>query len=98
MPYPQYLFSESFLQRKLSELGIWDLGKKRSELQYLNKFRVADFNECWRQSGCSVVRLRVAKDENEISLVLKFPEAFWGRGLTLDDITASHITVTLRKT
>lgn len=97
MPYPQYLFSDSFIQRKLSELGIWDLGRKRSELQHLNKWTVADFYESWRQSECTVVNLRVARDESEIALVWKFPEAFRGRGLTLEDITAKHITVTLRK-
>ena len=97
MPYPQYLFSEGFIRQKLSDLGIWDLGKKRSELQYLNKWKLTDFYGLSEQSGCTFVNLVVGRDESGISLVSKFPEAFRGRGLTLDDLTASNIIVTLRK-
>jgi hypothetical protein len=97
MPYPQYLFSEGFIRQKLSELGIWDLGKRRSELQYVNKWKVADFNELWTESGCTCVNLTVGKHEKAISLVSSYPEAFCGRGLTLEDITANSITITLRK-
>jgi SAM-dependent methyltransferase len=97
MPYPQYLFSEGFIRQKLSELGIWDLGKKRSELQHVNKWKVANFYELWGESGCTLTSLKVSRDESGIPLVSKFPEAFRGRGLRLDDITANNITVTLRK-
>lgn len=97
MPYPQFLFSEEFVKRKLEEIGIWDLGKKRTELQFLNRWRPSDFDRLWDRSDCKVVARKKSLDKSELEVVLEFPEAFRGRNLTLEDIIVSGITVTLKK-
>jgi SAM-dependent methyltransferase len=97
MPYPQFLFSEEFVREKLREIGIWDLGKKRTELQFLNQWPVARFDQLWNQATCKVVSSKRSIDESELKLVLQFPEAFRGRGLSVEDLTAASITVSIQK-
>jgi SAM-dependent methyltransferase len=97
MPYPQFLFSEGFINEKLTEIGIIDLGKKRSELQFLNQWKWTEFNQLWSSSGCNVC-CQIGNDEqNHLDLVINFPAAFRGRGLTLDDLVKCSISVTLKK-
>jgi hypothetical protein len=97
MPYPQFLFSESFLASKLEDIGIWDLGKRRTELQFLNKWSAFQFDRLWDNPASVVVANRRAVDTSELSLVLDFPEAFQGRRLTFEDLTVSGLTVSMRK-
>ncbi len=98
MPYPQFLFSAKFLERKLDYLGIEDLGRKRTSLQHLNRWRVAQFRHLWDESGCELVRCDVNwVDVNHLRTVETFPEAFRGRGLALEDLLAQSLTVLLRK-
>jgi ubiquinone/menaquinone biosynthesis C-methylase UbiE len=97
MPYPQFLFSEQYVLRKLGEIGIWDLGKNRAELQYLNRWRPADFERLWEHPNCVVATRNLVVDDSELDVVIAFPEAFRGRNLTLEDITVANISVTLRK-
>jgi hypothetical protein len=98
MPYPQFLFSAEFLERKLDYLGIEDLGRKRTSLQPLNRWRVAQFRDLWNRSGCELLRCDVAwVDVNHLRMVEAFPEAFRGRGLSLEDLLAQSLTVLLRK-
>jgi SAM-dependent methyltransferase len=98
MPYPQFLFSEQFVQRKLDELGIWDLGKKRTTLQYLNRWRVQQFEELWRRTDCQIVTRNLSTDESGLSLVIRFPESFRERGLTTEDIVAFGYSLAIRRT
>jgi SAM-dependent methyltransferase len=97
MPYPQFLLSDAFLAEKLEEIGIWDLGKKRVELQFLNKWKVSQFDRLWNNPACSVVANHRTVDLSELRSVLEFPEAFQGRGLSMEDLTVSGMTVSLRK-
>jgi SAM-dependent methyltransferase len=97
MPYPQYLFSSVFVNAKLEELGIWDLGKARSELQTLNRWTKSQFGSLWTSSKVERVELRPISDEEHLSVILQYPECFCGRGLTFQDVTCSGIMVTLRK-
>jgi ubiquinone/menaquinone biosynthesis C-methylase UbiE len=97
MPYTQFLFSEEFILQKLDELGIWDLGKKRVELQFLNKWRLSQFDSLWARPGCVVVTNHRMIDSEELQLVLEYPEAFQGRELTVEDLTVSGVTVSIRK-
>lgn len=97
MPYPQFLFSPSFIDRKLEELNIYDLGKQRTTLQPLNQWRVSQFGNLWETSNCSVVDLRHDTIFSFLDVVKQFPKAFGGLGLTLEDLTTSGIHITLKK-
>jgi len=97
MPYPQFLFSEVTIERKLDELGIFDLGKKRSELQTLNRWKPEQFKSLWTRPDIEIVSCNWHRDEAHLDLVLEYPECFCGRGLTLDDLVISGVTVLLRK-
>lgn len=97
MPYPQFLFSKSFILEKLSKVGIRDLGKERTELQYTNGWRYQNFQDLWREAGCEVVRAGAHREESYLRLISQYPFAFCGRGLTLDDVTIQSLYVNLRK-
>ncbi|MGH9460279.1 MAG: class I SAM-dependent methyltransferase [Vicinamibacteria bacterium] len=97
MPYPQYLFSDSFIENKLAELGIFDLGKKRTELQPLNKWRVHEFRRLWGDSGYDVITLMESKEREHLGVIKAFSRAFSGRGLTFDDVATKNIRVVLRR-
>jgi SAM-dependent methyltransferase len=98
MPYPQFLFSEAFLQRKLKELGIRDLGKECANLQPLNRWRLAQFEALWRDSGCEILGCkRFQASPGHTDIVMKYPEAFRGLGLNYDDVTVQSLQVLLRK-
>lgn len=97
MPYPQFLFSMDFILIKLHELGIWDLGKERTELQPTNGWRYEQFRQLWRKSGCDIITEKDYRDASHLELILQYPECFRGRGLTFDDVTVQALFVTLRK-
>jgi ubiquinone/menaquinone biosynthesis C-methylase UbiE len=97
MPYSQFLFSNEFIMNKLDELGITDLGKKRIELQYLNKWSVKQFKSIWYNNKTDVISYREGHDEEFLELILKYPEAFQGRGLNFEDLITSYMEVLLHK-
>jgi SAM-dependent methyltransferase len=97
MPYPQWLFSEEFVSEKISTLGISDLGREMGELQPLNKWRLADFENLWGKLPCEVIGRKLGYKEEFLPIVLEYPEAFRGRGLTYDDLRVYSISVVLKK-
>jgi len=98
VPYPQFLFSSEFVDRQLERLGIEDLGQKRTSLQPLNRWRLAQFRDLWHASGCEILRCDVAQvDVSHLRMVTAFPESFRGRGLALEDLLAQAVTVLMRK-
>lgn len=98
MPYSQFLFSEPFIQQKLDQIGITDLGFKRTELQYMNRWKPSDFDALWLGAECSLHSTATQQDEEHLGLVFRYPAAFKGRGLAFTDLTTSSISITLRKT
>ena len=97
MPYPQFLFSEDFIQKKLQTLGLIDLGKSLASLQPLNKWRLREFRELWQNCGCEIISLDEHKDARFLRIVEEYPDAFCGRDLQYDDLITSGVRVTLRK-
>lgn len=101
MPYPQFLFSPEFLQRKIEELGLnaWPakLGQAREGMIPLNGWHLHQYEEMWRRSGCEVLARSTQEDARHLDLVERFPQAFRGRGLTVSDLTTTLLTVLLRK-
>ena len=97
MPYPQFLFSKSFVDERLKDLGISDLGSQRDELQYLNKWRPSQYESLWRTSAAKLVTLTWHINSDHIEMVQKYPEAFQGRNLVYDDLIRAGTTVVLEK-
>jgi SAM-dependent methyltransferase len=97
MPYPQFLFSDSFIDERLKESGISDLGSERNELQYLNKWRPSQYESLWRTSSAKLVTLTWHVNSDHVEMVQKYPEAFQGRNLVYDDLVRAGITVLLEK-
>jgi SAM-dependent methyltransferase len=97
MPFPQFLFREEFWRQKLREFGINDLGGERSDLQPLNKWRLHQFEELFHDCGGEAVLLKRFYSRDCTNLILKYPEAFRGRGLTYDDVTVQGLEVLLKK-
>ncbi len=97
MPYPQYLFSKAFVEQKLRELGIWDLGRRLDQLQPLNEWRVHDFLRLWKTDSWTTIHLCTGGPDEYLTLVQEYPAAFRGRSLTGEDLTTQWIRVTLRR-
>lgn len=97
MPYPQFLFSQEFVQEKLDELGIWDLGRKRQSPQYVNEWRLAQYEALWKRSDCVVIESKTTEHYSWLNLVLKYPRSFHGRGLLPQDLIQSQVAVAIRK-
>jgi hypothetical protein len=68
-----------------------------TSLQPLNRWRVAQFRELWRRSGCEVESCLEPRDERFIGIVERYPAAFQGRGLTIDDLAVHGTQVVLRR-
>jgi len=106
MPYPQFLFSEELIETKMQECapraptpvaqeGAWTDQKKHMDL--MNKWRISDFRELWKTSGCELISLKETPVSSHINAIANYPLAFRGRGLTLDDVTVAAIAVLLKK-
>jgi SAM-dependent methyltransferase len=97
MPYPQFLFSEDIIKSKLSDLGLNDLGHDMEMTQPLNRWCPEQFRDLWNRSDCEIVEYSENTDFSHLDIVMKYPEAFQGRGLCLDDLTVAGIFVVLQK-
>jgi 2-polyprenyl-3-methyl-5-hydroxy-6-metoxy-1,4-benzoquinol methylase len=97
MPYPQFLFADSLIQEKIRELGLQDLGNEMDVLQPTNKYKPSSFRRVFETSGCNVVFYSENPNPRHLNLILRFPHAFCGRGLTLEDVTTSGVTALLQK-
>jgi SAM-dependent methyltransferase len=97
MPYPQFLFSEVFIEETLRELGAWDLGVKRTELQHLNRWRPNQFAALWQRPEIDVVASDWRVDDAHVNIIREYPECFRGRGLTLQDVILGSVMVILKK-
>lgn len=97
MPYPQFLFSRSFVDDKISQLGIYDLGRMMYSLQPLNRWRISQFRELWRNGSCVVLRECINEDVSHLDLILRYPDAFRGRDLVVEDLVTQGVRVLLRK-
>lgn len=98
MPYPQYLFSEEFINDKLNELGMYDLGRKQTLLQPLNKWNYHEFQSLWENNPkVEIVSNERLINEKFLNVIVKYPTAFRGRGLSYLDVTTQGIWVMLKK-
>ena len=98
MPYPQFLFSQDLITKKLHQLGNNDLGKNLIELQAINHWKANDFEKLFRNCGCKVVEYIETLDYKQLDIINNYPQAFSGRNLSLRDVTAAGIFCILKKT
>ena len=96
-PYAQYLFSEGFIHSYLKKVGIQDLGKDRTELQFVNGWRFEQFEDLWNCQQVDVLKNAWLVSLENLQLVEEYPECFQGRGLTYQDLIRCANTVALRK-
>ncbi|MCA9450567.1 MAG: hypothetical protein KC931_25825, partial [Candidatus Omnitrophica bacterium] len=97
-PYAQFLFSPDFIDEKLRELGILDRGGRLSELQYLNQWRVAQFEDLWNSvDNLEIVRSKRFQSKKQLEIVEEFPRAFSGLSLTIEDLTVTGLEVVLKR-
>lgn len=97
IPYLQFLFSQPFIEKKLGELGIFDLGSKRSALQPLNQWRLDQFQALWKFSNCDIISMKSLTNTSHLDIVRRYPSAFQGRGLTYNDLVIEAVFVRLKK-
>lgn len=97
MPYPQFLFSNELVRKKLGELGLNDLGQDMSELQPLNHWKPGQFRRLWRRDDLRIIEEYESTDYSHLDVVLSFPRAFGGRKLSIEDLTVAGIRVILQK-
>jgi SAM-dependent methyltransferase len=97
MPYPQYLFSREFVDEKVKLLGLYALGRDMSSIQPLNGWRLAQYQQLWHGGWFQILEERVQEDWTHLGMVVRFPEAFRGRGLRVTDLVAGGVHVLLKK-
>ena len=97
MPYPQFLFSDAFVEEKVKQLGVYDLGKLSNALQPLNKWRLRDFANLWSSDKWSVEEFSKWGPSELLDLVFKYPEAFCGRGLRYEDLVTQAIRIQIKR-
>jgi SAM-dependent methyltransferase len=97
IPFPQLIFSESFLKNKIKERGIKDLGRDRIEIQPLNKFKLEDYLEAVSKAGFEVVSLIKGKDLSQAKFIFKHTKFLKREHLTLDDLILNSVKILLKK-
>lgn len=97
IPYPQFLFSKPFIERKVAELGVDDLGQHTSTLQPTNGWTLEQFRTLWKACGAEMVSNLEDHDFRYLALIEEFPSCFQGRGLNFYEITVNSIEVLLRR-
>ncbi|TWU29139.1 class I SAM-dependent methyltransferase [Novipirellula artificiosorum] len=99
IPFPQFLFGEGFIAERLNERGIKDLGQERESLQYTNRWTPEQFESLWRNFGSVIVVVEKCVEQKPLFLetIVAYPEAFYGRGLSLADVETQHIRVVFQK-
>ncbi|MGF1572806.1 MAG: class I SAM-dependent methyltransferase [Sumerlaeia bacterium] len=97
MPYAQFLFSSEFIEEKLQKYGVKDLGKDSTSLQPLNKWSLNKFEVLFHSSGHELLKFEKQTYFQDLELILEYPEAFQGRGLSVEDVTTRSLEVLIRK-
>lgn len=98
VPYAQFLFSPAFLGERLRELGIKDLARSMEELQHLNQWKPQQFRDLWTDlPDGEVEKVKEQITDDHLNLIERYPDAFQGRELVLEDVRVSGFAVWIRK-
>lgn len=96
-PYPQFLFSEEFVNGRLEKLGIKDLGRELNKIQPLNKWSFGSFEDLWIESGLKIINKEFGKDFTCLNIIEEFPNSFINKGLDRNEVSTQWIRVILQK-
>lgn len=97
MPYPQFLFSKHFIDARLADIGINDLGVDRNELQYVNGWTVEQYDKVWRHAGVETLQLHKVQNLSDLGIIRRYPESFQGRDLDFENVICTNIFTVFRK-
>jgi SAM-dependent methyltransferase len=97
IPYVQFIFSEDFIGKKLENLGIIDLGRKRVSPQFVNGWRFNQYEELFSDSDCRILKKSFGNEMHYLDVVINYAKAFRGRNLTLQDLTVDWYSILLQK-
>jgi SAM-dependent methyltransferase len=97
IPYLHLIFSESYVLQKLKEMGVFDLGKNRSDIQPLNRWKYSEFLFLFTSHGEKIKILKPHLVMQHLDIAFKYRKAFRGRNLCLEDIIIQAITICLEK-
>ncbi|MCX7985372.1 MAG: class I SAM-dependent methyltransferase [Bacteroidales bacterium] len=97
IPYPQFLFDLHFLEAKLKEKGLIDLGTKREELQYVNKLKYDEYMKIFTNNGFSINWINLHKEYTYLSVPIKYFKAFTNNNIKVDDLIIKSVHVVLVK-
>lgn len=97
LPFVQFLFAEELIEEQLQRLGINDLGRTRNNLQDLNRWSLERFRALWDAPGLEVQREQLVPEYTGIDLPLRYPDAFRGRSLNVEELTTSRIDILIHR-
>ena len=99
MPYPQFLFTEDFINHQLKSLGIDDLGEKRDELQPLNRWSLQQFEALFQDLKDQVdIKLwTTGNNYRGLNTILQYRSLFANTKLSLKELTTQNIKVLMQK-
>jgi hypothetical protein len=97
IPYAQFLFSNTFIEKKLQLLGINDFGKPRTKLQSTNGWKMEQFKELWNNERFFVIDYSQIIANSHLKIISQFPQSFSGYNLSFEDVITQAISVTLLK-
>ena len=67
------------------------------ELQFTNRWRLSQYDRLWREASCEIVEVTRIIAQDYLGVIERFPDAFRGRSLTVDDVTTQGLRVVLKK-
>lgn len=95
MPYPQELFSEEFLTRKLIEMNVLKKGEHIKDMQHLNKWTKGQFCRLWRSDNrVNIIKELYKVDKSESLFMLKYRKYL---NKKLEDLLVTGIEIVLEK-
>lgn len=97
IPYPQFLFPEQLIDRKIREGGVEDLGNSSGALQPTNGWSRESFRKIWAESGAKIISNSEDRDYRYLNFIEEFSGCFRGRGLNLDELTINSIEIVLQR-
>ena len=93
LPYPQFLLTKETLQHFIDDLGIRDLGGARTEFQFVNAWGTRQYQNLFHSivDRLHVDFIEYSCDMSHLDIVYKYRQAFFGRGLSFEELTTNHI-------
>jgi SAM-dependent methyltransferase len=96
-PFCHYLFSEDFLLAQLKKLGVMDLNTKGDTLQYVNKWKLAQFVDLFNSSSVNNCFIKKKQSFDYFKIILRYSRCFQGVGIAVEDLITHALTICIEK-